>query len=95
VQQRSCLCVCVHACMCVCLSRNGNMEHCLSALAESNEAFIGLAITKFTQCINGNFGEGITKYTVIYSAYIRFWPTLECLIRHLDVAKDDPFTHNR
>jgi hypothetical protein len=25
----------------------------------------------------GNFGREITKYTVIYGAYIRFWPTLD------------------
>jgi len=29
----------------------------------------------FTVCI-GIFGREITKYTVIYGAYIRFWPTL-------------------
>ena len=27
--------------------------------------------------IYGNFGREITNYTVIYGAYIRFWPTLD------------------
>jgi hypothetical protein len=40
----------------------------------------------------GIFGREITKYTVIYGAYIRFWPTLgmchtliwrNCLIRRI------------
>jgi len=29
-----------------------------------------------TRCLYGIFGGDITKYTVIYGAYIRFWPTL-------------------
>jgi hypothetical protein len=28
------------------------------------------------------FGREITKYTVIYSAYIRFWPTLHVSQKH-------------
>ena len=38
--------------------------------------YVGLARTiyiRFMYCI---FGREITKYTVIYGAYIRFWPTL-------------------
>ena len=38
--------------------------------------YIGLARTIFIRCIYGNFGREITKYTVIYGVYIRFWPTL-------------------
>ena len=30
----------------------------------------------YIQCMHGIFGREITKYTVIYSAYIRSWPTL-------------------
>jgi hypothetical protein len=30
----------------------------------------------YIQCIYGTFGREITKYTVIYGGYIRFWPTL-------------------
>ena len=30
----------------------------------------------YTRCIYGIFDREITKYTVIYSAYIWFWPTL-------------------
>jgi len=37
---------------------------------------LGLARTKCMQCIYGIFGREITKYTVIYGVYIRFWPTL-------------------
>ena len=36
------------------------------------------------RCIYGVFGREITKYTVIYGAYIRFWPTLR--IAHVLVA---------
>ena len=39
---------------------------------------IGLARTKYIYGVGiyGNFGREITKYTVIYGVYIRFWPTL-------------------
>jgi len=37
---------------------------------------VGLARTIYIRCIYGVFGREITKYTVIYIAYIRFWPTL-------------------
>ena len=33
-----------------------------------NHSYIG--------CIYGIIGREITKYTVIYGVYIRFWPTL-------------------
>ena len=54
------------------------IAHCLGNM------FVGLARTLFLYilwcvyiwCIYGIFGRLITKYTVIYSAYIRFWPTL-------------------
>ena len=39
-------------------------------------SYIGLARTIYIRCTNGIFGRGITKYTVIYSVYVRFWPTL-------------------
>jgi len=35
-----------------------------------------LARTIYIRCIYGNVGREITNYTVIYGAYIRFWPTL-------------------
>jgi len=38
--------------------------------------YLGLARTIFIRCIYGIFGREITKYTVIYSVYIGFWPTL-------------------
>jgi len=30
----------------------------------------------FIRCIYGTFGREVTKYTVIYGVYIRFWPDL-------------------
>jgi hypothetical protein len=30
----------------------------------------------YIRCIYSIFGRELTKYTVIYGAYIRFWPTL-------------------
>jgi hypothetical protein len=38
--------------------------------------YVGLARTIHIRCMNGIFGREITKYTVIYGVYIRFWPTL-------------------
>ena len=35
----------------------------------------------YIRCIYGIFGREITKYTVIYGVYIRFWPTLH--VSHL------------
>jgi hypothetical protein len=41
---------------------------------------IGLARTIYIRCIYGIFGRKTTKYTVIYGACIRFWPTLVKII---------------
>jgi len=30
----------------------------------------------YIRCIYGILGRNITKYTVIYGEYVRFWPTL-------------------
>jgi len=57
------LCVYVYMCECVCLCL------CVSMC-------VGLARTIYTRCIYGIFGREITVYTVIYGAYIRFWPTV-------------------
>ena len=38
--------------------------------------YIGLARTIYIRCLYGTFGRKITKYTVIYGVYKRFWPTL-------------------
>jgi hypothetical protein len=48
---------------------------CVGALQKNKE--IGLARTLYIRCIYGIFGREITKYTVIYGAYIRFRPTLQ------------------
>ena len=37
---------------------------------------VGLARTIYIWCVYGFFGREITRYTVIYGVYIRFWPTL-------------------
>ena len=37
---------------------------------------LGLATTIYIRFMYGTFGRKITKYTVIYGEYIRFWPTL-------------------
>jgi hypothetical protein len=42
-----------------------------------------LARTIYIRCVYGIFGREITKYTVIYGAYIRFWPTLAVCIDSL------------
>jgi hypothetical protein len=38
--------------------------------------YVLLARTIYIRCIYGIFGRKITKYTVIYGVYVRFWPTL-------------------
>ena len=50
----------------LCNSYNGNVQY----------TCIGLAKTIYIRCIHGIFGREITRYTVIYGVYIRFWPTL-------------------
>ena len=44
-------------------------------------SYVGLARTIYIRCTYGIFGREITKYTVIYGAYLRFWPTLVICIR--------------
>jgi len=38
--------------------------------------YVGLATTIYVRCVYGIFGREITKYTVVYDAYTRFWPAL-------------------
>ena len=38
--------------------------------------YMVLANPRYIRCTHGIFGRGITRYTVIYGVYIRFWPTL-------------------
>ena len=53
---------------------------------------LGLARTIYIRCIYGIFGWEITKYTVMYGAYIRFWPTLKhrpnCNHRYFNQSTD-------
>ena len=50
--------------------------------AYQNDVLVGLARTIYIRCLYGIFGREITKYTVIYGVYIRFWPTLRTSIRN-------------
>jgi len=50
--------------------------HDMSSVLTPAHLYLGLARTINIRCIYGTFGREITKYTVIYGVYIRFWPTL-------------------
>ena len=39
--------------------------------------YVGSARTLHIRCLYSMFGREITKHTVIYGVYIRFWPTLK------------------
>jgi len=41
------------------------------------DRYAGLARTIHIRCIHGIFGMEITKYTVTYGVYRRFWPPLQ------------------
>jgi hypothetical protein len=60
----------------------------LSNILYINLLYVGLAKTIYIRCIYGNFGREITKYTVIYGVYIRFWPTL------VICGSGQPYTYN-
>jgi hypothetical protein len=67
------------ACVCSMLKLStcclyGWSEPCIYAVYD--RIYVGMARTIYTRCIYGIFGREITKYTVIYGVYIRFWPTL-------------------
>jgi hypothetical protein len=48
----------------------------------TNFSCVRLARTIYIRCVYGIFGREFTIYTVIYSVYIRFWPTLLlCMVR--------------
>jgi len=65
--------VCVCVCVCVCLDTQTE--------GETNSALGGCDIYRVGQNhiwgIYGILRKEITKNTVIYGAYIRFWPTLD------------------
>jgi len=62
--------MCVRVCVCLCVLT------CVEYVCHTHSTYIGLAKTIYIRCIYSNFGRKITKYTVIYGVYIRFWPTL-------------------
>jgi len=55
------------------------MVRCSSLWKSEDTKCLGLTRTIYIRCIYGIFGREITKYTVIYGVYIRFWPTLKML----------------
>jgi len=46
-----------------------------------NTVCVGLVINTYIRCIYDMFGREITKDTVMYGVYMRFWPTL-CMCAH-------------
>jgi hypothetical protein len=66
-------CVCTRACMCVHVS-------CMCCVAGATQSHASTASTirvyAYTMCIRDIFSREITMHTVIYGAYIWFWPTL-------------------
>ena len=78
-------CVC-YVCVCVFPCQSLRALHApyvcnLTALSthKCTSIYLGLARTLYIRLIYGIFGREITKYTVIYGVYIRFWPTLHIL----------------
>ena len=47
---------------------------------------IGLARTIHIRCVYGICGRKITKYTVIYGVYKRFWPTQQLEVQDYQVG---------
>jgi len=58
--------------------RRHRTAHSASAVVALHKikVLIGLAQILYIRCIYGIFGRKIINYSVIYGAYIRFWPTL-------------------
>ena len=55
----------------------GNACYIPNSFKESQlHTYVGLERTTYIRCIYVIFGRQITKYTVIYGVFIRFWPTL-------------------
>jgi hypothetical protein len=70
-----------------------------TACIQPRAKYLGLARTIYIRCIYGISGRVITKYTVIYGVYIRFWPTLNissmqmidpCVLHGTDTACIQP-----
>ena len=78
IQPNSTLCFCTSFCTCPAqpsaLLLQG-LLHFSSPICRVTQNHIYI-YTVYIRCIYGNFGREITKYTVIYGAFIRFWPTL-------------------
>ena len=60
------------------------LRYLISHGASPLGTYVGLARTIYKRFVYGIFGREITKYTVIYGVYIRFWPAL-----HTYVIRDE------
>ena len=65
---------------------NTGDEHTGTWMGSQRALYVGLARTIYIRCMYGNFGREITKYTVIYGVYIRFWPTLCIFLAFCDLC---------
>ena len=71
------VCVCVCVCVCVRVFTFCNVACCACFLVVKQAwQKLGLARTIYMRCVHGVFGREITRNTVYYGVYIRFWPTL-------------------
>ena len=60
-----------------CVSRHGKVDLSGRSVILPLSTNVGLARTIYIRFTYGIFGREITRYTVIYSAYIQFWQTLK------------------
>jgi hypothetical protein len=59
------------------LGSSNLLAHHLAFWWHACAKYLGSARTIYIRCKYGIFGKAITKFTVIYGAYIQFWPTLQ------------------
>ena len=73
-----CLCVCVSMCVCVpaCLLQEWSQPQIPYAQIPRNYNIYRVGQNHIYTVYIRYFWQGITQFTVIYGAYIRFWPTL-------------------
>jgi len=77
-----CVCVCVFVCVCVCVSELPQAGWPVRACNAMNAYVLGWpepSIHRYIHCRYGIFSREITIHTVVYGAYMGFWPTLHVL----------------